>query len=59
MDKEGRYNLLIALDVIGFSIIILGLFLVRFGKSEIMSILGGFVVAAGLALLGITRYVRK
>ena len=60
MAKEGRLNtLVISLDVIGFALIFLGGALIRFSKDEVYSVLGGFVLAGGVAVLSITRLISK
>ncbi len=58
--KQGKISsLLISLDVIGFFIILAGSGLIRYAKDETVSILGGFVLAGGVALLSITRLINK
>lgn len=58
--KHGKANtILITLDIIGFIILFIGAGLVRFAKDEIIAILGGFVIAAGVAVLSITRFISK
>ena len=59
LNKKGVNNLIIALDVIGFSLILLGGALIRFSKDEIISIIGGFVIAGGIVVLSITRLVTR
>lgn len=60
MIKKGRLNTLtISLNVIGFALLFLGGALIRFSKDEVYSILGGFVLAGGVAVLSITRLVSK
>lgn len=59
MSKRGRLALLIALDIIGFGVSIAGLAMIRFSKEEVSSIVGGFVVAGGMAVLAITRFIGK
>ena len=58
-DKQARvHNLVILLDVIGFSLLIVGAAMIRFARDEIFSILGGFVLAGGVAVLSATRLIK-
>ena len=59
-NNRGKISIVIfALDVIGFILILSGAGLIRFSKDEVISILGGFVLAGGVALLSITRLIQK
>ncbi len=58
--KQGKTSvLLLTLDVIGFALVFVGVGLIRFVKDEIAAILGGFVLAGGVALLSVTRLIPK
>ena len=57
MSKRGN-TLLIALDIIGFALIFVGAWLIRY-SNDINSIIGGFVMAGGVAILSITRLIPK
>ena len=59
LNKKGLSPIIIAMDVIGFALILLGAGMIRFAKDEILAILGGFVLAGGVAVLGITRFLSK
>jgi hypothetical protein len=60
MQKKGKLDpLIIALDLIGFTIILIGAGLIRYSLSEVISILGGFVMAGGVTLLTLTRIIPK
>ncbi|MBI4155264.1 hypothetical protein HY498_04225 [Candidatus Woesearchaeota archaeon] len=59
INKKGFSNLLIALDVVGFGLILLGGALIRYSKDEVISILGGLVMAGGVVVLGLSRLVVK
>lgn len=60
MVKKGKINVLVlSLDVIGFAILFVGAGLVRYSTSEIISILGGFVLAGGVTLLTLARLIPK
>ena len=54
--KRGS-SALIALDIIGFGLLFIGAIIVRYAKDEVLSISGSVIVAIGLALLAIARYV--
>jgi hypothetical protein len=56
--KANLKKLILAMDVIGFIIIFIGAGLIRYSKDEIISILGGFVLAGGVAILGLTRLAK-
>lgn len=59
INNKGRLNnLVLALDVIGFVTIVVGAGIIRYSKDEIVSILGGFVLAAGVTVISITRLVK-
>ena len=51
--------LILSMDIIGFVMIGVGAWIVRFAKEEVLGVVGGFVMAGGVALLSITRLVRK
>ncbi|MBI2146168.1 hypothetical protein HYU22_02415 [Candidatus Woesearchaeota archaeon] len=58
--KTGKIPpLALSLDIIGFALVFLGAALIRFARDEIFSILGGFVMAGGVAVLSITRLIQK
>ena len=59
LNKKALSPIVIAMDVIGFALILLGAGMIRFAKDEILAILGGFVLAGGVAVLGITRFLSK
>ena len=57
--KQARtHNLVVVLDVIGFSLLILGAAMIRFAREELFAILGGFVLAGGVAVLSATRLIK-
>jgi len=59
MDKKARtHSLVVVLDVIGFSLLVLGAAMIRFAQEELFSILGGFVLAGGVAVLSVTRLIK-
>ena len=58
--KKGKINILIlSLDIIGFFLLLVGAGMIRYAKDELISILGGFVMAGGVTLLSITRLIAK
>ncbi len=60
MGKKGiGYKLIFTMDVVGFSLILLGSLLTRYAKDEIFAILGGFVLGGGVTILALTRYITK
>jgi len=60
MNQKGKLNtLIISLDIIGFALIFIGAALIRFSKDEVISIIGGFVLAGGVAVLSLTRLIQK
>ena len=60
MAKQVKFNgLIIGMDVIGFALIFVGGALIRFSKEDISSIVGGFILAGGVAILSITRLISK
>jgi hypothetical protein len=60
LGKKVRVStLLISLDVIGFLLVFVGAGLIRFAKDELISILGGFVLAGGVAVISLTRFINK
>ena len=58
MTKKGN-ALLIGLDIIGFALLIIGGVLIRYSGSDVFSIIGGFVLAGGVAILSLTRLIPK
>ena len=57
--KQARtHNLVVVLDVIGFSLLILGAAMIRFAREELFAILGGFFLAGGVAVLSATRLIK-
>ena len=59
-NKKGKLNvLLLSLDIIGFAILLIGAALIRFSKDEITSIIGCFVLVGAVAILSITRLIKK
>ncbi len=60
MTKEGKINtLILGMDVVGFALVLAGTGLIRYAKDEIISILGGFVLAGGVTVIGLTRLISK
>ncbi len=60
VNKKAKADVIIlSLDVVGFALIFLGAGLIRLARDEIISILGGFVLAGGVVLLSITRLIHK
>lgn len=58
--KSGKAaSLLLLLDAIGFALLFIGAALVRYAKDEFLAILGGFVLAGGVAILSATRLIPK
>ena len=57
--KIGSSTLIVSMDIIGFALIFVGAAMVRLSKEEVMAIAGGFVLAGGVAVLSITRYLSK
>ena len=57
--KKGRISVILALDVIGFFVLLVGAGLVRYGRDEVIAILGGFVMACGVAVLSVSRLFQK
>ncbi len=55
--SKKRNAAVFVLDFIGFGLIFLGAVMTRYAKEEVVSISGGIIVAIGLALLAISRYV--
>lgn len=58
MPKQGS-ALLIGLNIIGFTLPIIGGGLIRFSGSDIFSIIGGFVLVGDVAILSLTRLIPK
>ncbi len=60
LGKKGKINaLLLSLDIVGFSLLLIGAGLLRFAKDEIIAVLGGFVLAAGVTVLSLSRLMNK
>jgi len=62
MKRRGKLGLspaILAMDIIGFALIFLGAGIIRYSKEEIISILGGFVLAGGVTIIGVTRFISK
>lgn len=60
MTRRGQsHNLLIGLDVVGFALVFVGVGLIRFAKDEIIAVIGGFVLAGAVTILGLTRLIQK
>ena len=60
MENKGKIDpLLIGLDILGFSLIFVGAALIRYSKDEVLSIIGGFVLAGGVTALTLTRFLGK
>ena len=57
--RSGPGTLIISMDIIGFALIFVGAAMVRLSKEEVMAIAGGFVLAGGVAVLSITRYLSR
>lgn len=58
--KKGKLNvLLLSLDIIGFCLLAVGAGLIRFAKDEVITILGGFVLAGGVTILSLTRLLNR
>lgn len=59
MGKKAKIpSLVIALDIVGFALLLIGGAMIRFAKDEVFSIIGGFVLAGGVAVLSLTRMVK-
>ncbi|MEK6848566.1 MAG: hypothetical protein AABX65_02955 [Nanoarchaeota archaeon] len=58
-NKKGASSIVMALDVIGFVLLVIGGALIRFSKDEVISILGGFVLAGGVTIISITRIIGR
>ena len=58
MPKKGN-ALLIGLDTVGFALLLVGGVMIRFATNDIFSIIGGFVLAGGVAVLSLTRLIPK
>ena len=60
MEKRGKVDsLLIGLNILGFTLLFVGAALIRYSKDEVMSIVGGFVLAGGVTALALTRLISK
>ncbi len=58
-NKKGASSIVMALDVIGFVLLVIGGALIRLSKDEVISILGGFVLAGGVTIISITRIIGR
>ena len=59
LGKQARtHSLVIVLDIVGFSLLVLGAAMIRFAREELFAILGGFVLAGGVTVLSATRLVK-
>ena len=57
--KKARIDpVVMVLDVVGFILIVLGGVVIRYAREEPLSILGGLVMAVGVTVLSVTRWVR-
>ncbi len=60
MSKKAEAKLLIiAMDIVAFALLLTGGALIRFSKDEVLSIIGGFVLAGAVAILSLTRLINK
>lgn len=60
LGNKGKLNsFILVLDIVGFVLVLVGAGLIRYAKEEIISILGGFVIAGGVTLLSITRLIKQ
>ncbi len=57
--KRGRISVILTLDIIGFFVLLVGAGLVRYARDEVIAILGGFVMAGGVAVLSVSRLIQK
>ena len=60
MARKGKISsgVILGFDIIGFVLVILGGVLIRYGHSELITIIGGVVIAAGAAVLGLTKWIK-
>ena len=58
MLKKGN-AFLIGLDIVGFALLLVGGLMIRFAGNDVLSIIGGFVLAGGVAVLSLTRLIPK
>lgn len=60
LKKHGKIStIIIAMDVIGFTLLFVGAGLIRYAKDEITSVLGGFVLAGAVTIISLTRLMYK
>lgn len=59
MAKQKMSALNLALDIIGFALVVAGATLLRYASHELLSILAGAIVAVGLTILSASRYFIK
>lgn len=57
--RKGNIKINLILDILGFTLLIVGGAIIRFAKDEVFSILGGIVIAIAVGLLSISRYIIK
>ena len=58
MTKKGN-ALIVGLDIVGFALLLVGGAMIRFASGDIFSIIGGFVLAGGVAVISLTRLIPK
>jgi len=59
LNKKADFSIVGAFDIIAFILLIVGGGLVRYAPSEIISVLGGFVMAGAVTILSLSRYLGK
>ncbi|HLC71011.1 MAG TPA: hypothetical protein VJI32_03335 [Candidatus Nanoarchaeia archaeon] len=59
MAKKGIAKVPFVLDLLGFVLLLVGGGMIRYAKDEIISIFGGMVMAVGVGLLSLSRYILK
>ena len=57
--KAEAKTLIIAMDIVGFVLLLTGGVLIGFAKDEVSSIIGGFVLAGAVTILSLTRLLNK
>ncbi|MBI4448958.1 hypothetical protein HY641_02950 [Candidatus Woesearchaeota archaeon] len=57
--KQDNLNFIIAMDIIGFALLFVGAGLIRYSKDEVISIIGGFVLAGAVTVLTLTRWLSQ
>ena len=59
MERRGKLNsTTLALDIIGFTVVIGGAFLARYATEEPIAIVAGILASIGIGLLALSRYFR-